>query len=463
MKPVYCKTFSIIALLMISQYWVASPLSANPHEYILENGLKLVVKEDHRSPVVVSLLMYKAGSVDETNGVTGVAHVLEHMMFKGTEKIPGGEFSKRIAAAGGRDNAFTSRDYTGYFQQLHKDFLPLSMELEADRMQNLKLTEEEFSKEIKVVMEERRLRTDDQARSLLFEKMLATAYQSHPYRRPVIGWMNDLENMTVEDAQTWYDRWYTPNNAVLVITGDVNPGEVKTLAQRYYGKIPARPVLSLDKRKPQTEPPQLGIKRITVKAPAELPYLLMGYHTPVIHDPDEDWEPFALEVLESILDGHASARLNKSLVRGLQIANSVSASYTATGRGQSMFLLGGTPSPGKTAEELEQAFRTEIKQMIENKVTDEELNRVKAQVIASQVYQLDSIFAQTMQIGRLESIGLSYRDIDLILEKLQTVTADQIRMVAEKYFDDDRLTVAVLEPQPLEHKEPGKVSEGLRH
>ncbi|SEN41589.1 M16 family metallopeptidase [Nitrosomonas marina] len=463
MKPVYFKTFSIIALLMISLCWAASPLSANPHEYILENGLKLVVKEDHRSPVVVSLLMYKAGSVDETNGVTGVAHVLEHMMFKGTEKIPGGQFSKRIAAAGGRDNAFTSRDYTGYFQQLHKDFLPLSMELEADRMQNLKLTEEEFSKEIKVVMEERRLRTDDQARSLLFEKMLATAYQSHPYRRPVIGWMNDLENMTVDDAQTWYDRWYTPNNAVLVITGDVNPGEVKTLAQQYYGKIPARPVLSLDKRKPQTEPPQLGIKRITVKAPAELPYLLMGYHTPVIHDPKEDWEPFALEVLESILDGHASARLNKSLVRGLQIANSVSASYTATGRGQSMFLLGGTPSPGKTVEELEQAFRTEIKQMIENNVTDEELNRVKAQVIASQVYQLDSVFAQTMQIGRLESIGLSYRDIDLILEKLQTVTADQIRMVAEKYFNDDRLTVAVLEPQPLEHKEPGNAPEGLRH
>ncbi|SER50208.1 zinc protease [Nitrosomonas sp. Nm51] len=463
MKPVYSKTCSITAVLMISLYWITTSAVANPHEFMLNNGLKLVVKEDNRSPVVVSLLMYKAGSVDESNGVTGVAHVLEHMMFKGTENVPGGEFSKRIAAAGGRDNAFTSRDYTGYFQQLHKDFLPLSMELEADRMHNLRLTEAEFSKEIRVVMEERRLRTDDQARSLLFEKMLATAYQSHPYRRPVIGWMNDLENMTVDDAQAWYDRWYTPNNAVLVIAGDVKPDEVKMLAQQHYGKIPARPVPALDERKPQTEPPQLGIKRITVKAPAELPYLLMGYHTPVIHDTAEDWEPYALEVLESILDGHASARLNKSLVRGLRIANSVSASYTATGRGEGMFLLAGTPSPGKTVEELEQAFRVEIKRVIENNVTDDELKRVKAQVIASQVYQLDSVFAQAMQIGRLESIGLSYRDIEIILEKLQTVTAEQIRSVAKKYFDDDRLTVAVLEPQPLEHKEPRNIPDELRH
>jgi zinc protease len=190
---------------------------ANPHEYRLENGLTLIVKEDNRSPVIVSLLMYQAGSIDELNGVTGVAHVLEHMMFKGTSNVPGGEFSKRIAAAGGRENAFTSRDYTGYFQQLHKDHLALAIVLESDRMQNLLLTEEEFAKEINVVMEERRLRTDDQARSLLFEKMMATAYQSHPYRRPVIGWMNDLEHMTAKDAQQWYDRWYAPNNAILVM------------------------------------------------------------------------------------------------------------------------------------------------------------------------------------------------------------------------------------------------------
>ncbi|HBV21090.1 MAG TPA: peptidase M16 [Nitrosomonas sp.] len=463
MNPVYSKTFSINYLLILFMFLGAPAAIANPHEFKLDNGLKLIVKEDHRSPVVVSLLMYKAGSIDESNGITGVAHVLEHMMFKGTEKVPGGEFSKRIAAAGGRENAFTSRDYTGYFQQLHKDHLPLAMELESDRMHNLKLTEEAYSMEINVVMEERRLRTDDQARSLLFEKMIATAYQSHPYRRPVIGWMNDLEHMRVEDAQAWYDRWYAPNNAILVVAGDVNADAVKTLAQKHYGNIQKRPLFSIDERKPQTEPPQLGIKRITVKAPAELPYLIMGYHTPVIRDTAADWEPFALEMLGGILDGHASARLNKSLVRDLRVANSVSAGYTATGRGQGMFMLSGTPSPGKTVEELEQGLRAEIKKVIEGNVTEEELNRVKAQVVASHVYQLDSIFAQAMQIGRLESIGLSYRDIDIILEKLQTVTADQIRAVAKKYFVDDSLTVAVLDPQPLEQAQPARAPAGLRH
>ncbi len=462
MKSVYVSISSPM-LLMLFLYCAASATLANPHEFIFENGLKLIVKEDHRSPVVVSLLMYQAGSIDEVNGVTGVAHVLEHMMFKGTEKIPGGEFSKRIAAAGGNDNAFTSRDYTGYFQQLHKDHLPLAMELESDRMHNLQLTETEFSKEIKVVMEERRLRTDDQPHSLLFEKMMAVAYQSHPYKRPVIGWMNDLENMTVKDAQIWYDRWYAPNNAILVIVGDVDPNQVKQLAQQYYGPIPAHSIPEIDQRKPQTEPPQLGTKRVIVKAPAELPYLIMGYHTPVIRDITGDWEPFALAILESILDGHASARLNKSLVRERQIANSAGASYTATGRGENMFLLSGTPSPGKTVEELEQALRAEINQVIEHPVTEAELKRVKAQVVASQVYRLDSVFAQAMQIGRLESIGLSYRNIDVMIEKLQAVSAEQIRAVAKKYFDDDKLTVAILDPQPLEQKQSIKAPDGLRH
>ncbi|PTN12476.1 M16 family metallopeptidase [Nitrosomonas aestuarii] len=463
MNPVYSKTFSINYLLIVFMLAVVPAAIANPHEFMLDNGLKLIVKEDHRSPVIVSLLMYKAGSIDELNGTTGIAHVLEHMMFKGTEKVPGGEFSKRIASAGGRENAFTSRDYTGYFQQLHKDHLPLAMELESDRMHNLRLTEEAYSMEINVVMEERRLRTDDQARSLLFEKMMATAYQSHPYRRPVIGWMNDLEHMRVEDAQEWYDRWYAPNNAILVIVGDISADAVIALAQKHYGNIPKRPILPIDERKPQIEPHQLGIKRITVKAPAELPYLIMGYHTPVIRDTAEDWEPFALEMLGGILDGHASARLNKSLVRDLRIANSAGASYNATGRGQGMFMLSGTPSPGKTVEELERALRTEIEKVIEENVTEEELSRVKAQVVAGHVYQLDSIFAQAMQIGRLESIGLSYRDIDIILEKLQAVTADQIRAVAKKYLVDDSLTVAVLDPQPIEQTQPVKTPAELRH
>jgi zinc protease len=463
MKAVHRLTSFYCWLSLVVMLQASFVVLANPHEFTLDNGLKLIVKEDHRSPVVVSQIWYRAGSIDELNGATGVAHVLEHMMFKGTAKVPGGEFSRRIAAAGGRENAFTSRDYTGYHQQLHKRNLPLVMELEADRMHNLVLTEEDFSSEINVVMEERRLRTDDQARSLVYEKMLAAAYQSHPYKRPIIGWMNDLENMTVQDAQDWYDRWYTPNNAILVIVGDVDPKEVYALAQKEYGPIETRPVLSLTERKPQAEPPQLGIKRITVKAPAELPYLIMGYHAPVIKDVAADWEPYALEMLESVLDGHASARLNKSLVRDSQIASSVGAGYGASARGPSMFFLSGTPSAGQTIDELEQALRAEIKKIIDEGVTEEELARVKVQVVASQVYQLDSVFSQAMQIGRLESIGLSFRDIDTILEKLQAVTAEQIREVAKKYFIDDSLTVAVLDPQPLDQKRQAKEPSGLRH
>ena len=449
-------TFMLVSLISFE-------VLANPHEYMLANGLKIVVKEDHRSPVVISQIWYKAGSIDELNGTTGVAHVLEHMMFKGTKNVSSGEFSKKIAAIGGRDNAFTSRDYTGYFQQLHKSELALAMKLEADRMRNLILTKEEFSKEIKVVMEERRLRTDDQPHALVYEKMMSVAYQSHPYRRPIIGWMNDLENMTVDDAQEWYDRWYAPNNAVLVVVGDVDPKKVFSLAQKYYGEIKSRPIASLALRKPQTEVTQAGIKRLQVKAPAKMPYLVMGYHAPVLHDANADWEPYALEMLVGVLDGNESARLNKELVRDQQIASSINAEYDATGRGPGMFFLSGTPSEGRSVAELEGALRNEIKRLISAGVTEKELRRVRAQVVSGHVFQLDSMFYQAMQIGQLESVGLSYRDLDTIIKKLQTVTAKQIREVAIKYLIDDSLTVAILDPQPLEQRAAIPASTKLRH
>ena len=449
-------TFMLVSLISFE-------VLANPHEYMLANGLKIVVKEDHRSPVVISQIWYKAGSIDELNGTTGVAHVLEHMMFKGTKNVSSGEFSKKIAAIGGRDNAFTSRDFTGYFQQLHKSELALAMKLEADRMRNLILTKEEFAKEIKVVMEERRLRTDDQPHALVYEKMMSVAYQSHPYRRPIIGWMNDLENMTVDDAQEWYDRWYAPNNAVLVVVGDVDPKKVFSLAQKYYGEIKSRPIASLALRKPQTEVTQAGIKRLQVKAPAKMPYLVMGYHAPVLHDANADWEPYALEMLVGVLDGNESARLNKELVRDQQVASSINAEYDATGRGPGMFFLSGTPSEGRSVVELEAALRNEIERLISAGVTEKELRRVRAQVVSGHVFQLDSMFYQAMQIGQLESVGLSYRDLDTIIKKLQTVTAKQIREVAIKYLIDDSLTVAILDPQPLEQRAAIPASTKLRH
>ena len=449
------KTYLLVIVLLLG----FTPMAhAKIYEHTLANGLKVVVDEDHRAPVVVQQIWYKAGSIDETEGKTGIAHVLEHMMFKGTKAVPAGEFSRRIAAAGGRENAFTSSDYTAYFQQLHKSKLPLAMKLEADRMRNLNLSAAEFAKEIKVIMEERRWRTDDDARALLQEKMMAVIYQEHPYHHPVIGWMSDLEATTVADAQAWYQRWYAPNNATLVIAGDVNAQEVFAQAQRYYGKIPQR---ALPVRRDFIEPKQIGIKRLVVKAPAELPQLVMSYQAPVLQNPDKDWRPYALEVLAGILNGNDSARLNKHLVREQQIASDVGAGYDSAARGPGLFTLEATPTTGKSVQDAEAALRKEIALLVQDGVSAEELQRVKAQVTAGEVYKRDSTFYRAMQIGQMESIGLGYRAIPLMLEKIQAVTAEQVQQVAKEILVDDALTVAVLDPQPLSDKP--KHAEGNFH
>jgi zinc protease len=337
-------------------------LAADIQEYSLKNGLKLIVQEDHRSPVVVSQVWYRAGSLDEVNGKTGVAHVLEHMMFKGTKRVPAGQFSRLVAAAGGKENAFTGTDYTCYFQQLEKSHLPLSFKLESDRMANLQITDEEFSKEIKVVMEERRWRTEDKPQSKVNEQFQSVAYHAHPYARPVVGWMNDLENMTAADAREWYKTWYAPNNATIVVVGDVKAQDVYKLATEYFGKLKPH---ALPARKPQTEPPQIGERRIVVKAPGKLPYLMMGFHAPTLSDapktPEQEWEPYALEVLGGVLSGNDSARLNQKLVRETSIAVDVGAGYDSTARGrEALFELVGTPSEGKTVAELETALTAQI-------------------------------------------------------------------------------------------------------
>jgi zinc protease len=434
----------IVALALI--FTGATALAAAIPQRTLANGMKIIVKEDHRSPVVVSMVWYRAGSMDEVSGTTGVAHMLEHMMFKGTQKVPVGEFSRTIGRAGGRENAFTSRDYTAYYEQLHKSRLPLALELEADRMVNLSFAGDEFAKELKVVMEERRSRTDDDPHSQLHEQLMATVYLSHPYHSPVIGWMNDLQNMQLADARGWYDKWYAPNNATLVVAGDVDPEEVFQLAEKSFGSIPVR---ALPERKIQIEPRQVGIKRITVKAPAELPYLVMAFHAPVLRDVESDWEPYALFVLNGILDGNDASRLNRELVRNMRVANSANSSYDLINRGPALFFLDAVPAEGKTVADVEAALRDQIRVLVEQGVSNDELQRVKAQVTAAQVYARDSVYYQAMRIGMLQTIGLPYDSSDLQVKKLQEVTAEQVREVARKYFVDDNLTVAVLDPQPL--------------
>ena len=445
--------------LILAGLWL--PLAqAAVTDVTLDNGMRIIVKEDRRAPVMVSQVWYRAGSVDEVNGTTGVAHVLEHMMFKGTKHVPPGEFSKRIAAAGGRENAFTSRDYTAYFQQMQKDRLGLAIQLEADRMANLVISDELFAKEIQVVMEERRLRTEDKPQAVLYERLMAAAFQAHPYGRPIIGWMSDLENMSAQDARDWYERWYAPNNATLVVAGDVDAAAVIDLAKRHFGTLPAR---ALPPRKPQAEPEQLGIKRMVVKAPAKVPYLLLAWHAPTLADWEKDWEPYALQILAGVLDGNDSARLQESLVKRQQIAASVGAGYDPVSRGPAMFMIDATPVEGKTIAEIESAIRAELQKIQEQGISEAELRRVKAQVIAADVYQRDSLFFQAMQLGEYAKVGLPLAALDGRVDKLRAVTAEQVQAVARKWLQDDRLSIAQLDPQPLDAQPGRNAIAGVRH
>lgn len=445
--PWFIALLLTLPLMQTSQAADASPIS----EIKLDNGLRVIVKEDHRAPVVVSQVWYKVGSSYEHDGITGISHVLEHMMFKGTHKHPPGEFSRIIAANGGRENAFTGQDYTAYFQQLEKSRLKVSFEMEADRMRNLLLKPEEFAKEIKVVMEERRLRTEDDPQSLTQEQFSATAFVNSPYRHPVIGWMDDLENLRNDDLREWYRKWYAPNNATVVVVGDVKPAEVFALAKKYFG--PLKPG-NITPAKPRVEVAQMGARRITVKAPAELPYLIMGYKVPVIKTAKERWEPYALEMLSGVLDGGNSARFSKELVRGTQVAAGIDTGYNMYNGGADVLTFVGTPAQDRTVADLETAIRAQIKRIQDEPVTPQELTRIKAQVVAAKVYERDSPFYQAMQIGTLVTVGLDPGLLNEYVDRLNAVTPEQIRQVAKKYLTDDGLTVAVLEPQPLNDAAP---------
>jgi zinc protease len=424
----------------------------NPvHSYELKNGMKVIVKEDHRSPVAISMVWYGVGSSYEHGGITGISHVLEHMMFKGTKRHPAGDFSAIIANNGGQENAFTSYDFTAYYQYLAADRLEIAFKLESDRMRNLSLPEKEFKKEVEVVKEERRLRTEDNPTSLTFEQFQAAAWVNSPYHNPVIGWMADLDSLKVDDLRDWYRKWYAPNNATLVVVGDVQPEQVLKLAKQYFGVLSADGIATV---KPQNEEKQRGERRVTVKAPAELPYLIIGYKAPVLGQAEEEWEPYALEVLASLMAGGDTSILQRELVRGKELASGIDADYSAFSRMKNLFTIDAIPAQGHDVAEIEKAIEQQVAGLRDKPVTQEELDRVKAGVIASEIYQRDSVQHQAIVIGMLETLGLGWQTMDEYADRINAVTAEQVQAVARKYLIDEHKTVAVLDPQPIDPNNP---------
>ncbi|MDG9922521.1 MULTISPECIES: pitrilysin family protein [unclassified Pseudomonas] len=416
------------------------------HEFQLDNGLKVIVREDHRAPVVVSQLWYKVGSSYETPGQTGLSHALEHMMFKGSRKLGPGEASRILRDLGAEENAFTSDDYTAYYQVLSRDRLDVAFELEADRLASLKLPADEFTREIEVIKEERRLRTDDKPTSLAYERFKAMAYPASGYHTPTIGWMADLDRMTVEELRAWYQAWYAPNNATLVVVGDVTKDEVQGLAQHYFGAIPRRDVPPAKAPRELSEP---GERRIKLHVKTQLPSLLMGFNVPGIATSADAREVHALRLLSALLDGGYSARLPSRLERGQELVSGASAWYDAFPRGDSLFMLSATPNvhKGVTLEQTEAGLWAQLDDLKQTPPSAEELARVRAQVIAGLVYERDSITSQATTIGQLETVGLSWTLMDKDLAALEAVTPADIQKAARTYFTHSRLSVAHILPE----------------
>jgi zinc protease len=438
-------------------------------EYTLKNGMTVIVRPDHRAPTAVHMLWVRVGAMDEVDGTSGVAHVLEHMMFKGTPTVKAGDFSRRVAAMGGRENAFTSKDYTGFFQQIPATRLPDVMQLEADRFAHNQWSDAEFRKELEVVKEERRMRTEDSPHALLGEALNAVAFTASPYRRPIVGWMSDLDAMTPDDARGFYKRWYTPANAALVVAGDVEPEAVYALAEKFYGGIAAR---ALPERKPRTEPEQAGMRRLDFKAPAEQASVTLAFKipsfAPAALDSDSDAasnDALALTVLAAVLSGYDNARLDRALtqVEG-HVADSAAASCGLGARGPAMCTLYGVPSAGKTAAQVEAALRAQLALVARDGVQATELLRVKNQWIASEIYKQDSVFNQARILGTNWASGYPTDYDEKLISRLRGVTAEQVQSVAARYFGDDALTVATLLPQAVDKtRKPRAAPAGMRH
>ncbi|OGP91279.1 MAG: peptidase M16 [Deltaproteobacteria bacterium RBG_16_47_11] len=440
-----------LAFLIFFLYCLSIPLSEaglrdQVFETVLPNGLKVILLENHKAPLVTFQVWYRVGSRNEAWGKTGLSHMLEHMMFKGTEKTGPEDFSRIIQENGGSLNAFTSYDYTAYFENLSEDRIHVAIDLEADRMQNLVLREEDFRTERMVVMEERRMRTEDNPQAVLIEQIMATAFQIHPYRWPIIGWMEDIARFTLEDLKTYYRTYYNPVNAFLVVVGDFKKEELLSKIEKAFGSYPKGVAPNQNRDK---DPPQIGERRILVKKEAQLPFLVMGYHVPNLREQDS----YVLEVTATLLSGGKSSRFHQSLVREKRLVLSAEADHSLVYRDPSLFTLSADLLPGKKVAEVEKAFDQEIERLQKEVVGKQELEKAKNQIEASFIFGQDSLFYQALLLARHE-IALSWRAIDDYLPSIRKVTPGDIQRVAKKYLIPDNRTVGILIPLPPKEGKP---------
>lgn len=416
----------------------------DPRQFTLDNGLQVVVISDHRAPVVTHMIWYKVGAADDPPGRSGLAHYLEHIMFKGTRNVPAGEFSRTVARLGGRDNAFTGYDYTGYYQTIASRHLETVMRLEADRMTNLVVRDEDIAAERGVVQEERRSRLENDPSGLLSEQMSSVQFHSHPYGRPVIGWEHEVAELSRRDLLDLYDRFYAPNNAVLIVAGDVTPDRVRPLAERHYGPIPARDVAARERLR---EPPQRAARRVVMRDPrVRVPSWRRTYLAPS-RTAGETRHAIPLQVLSEILGGGTTSRLYRRLVVEEKVASGAGTSYGGGSLDLSRFYLYGIPRAGGDLETIEARIEEEIGKLLDSGVTEEELRRAKAGMTAAAVFSRDSLATGARIFGAALAVGRTAEDVEAWPDRIAAVTAEDVLAAARHVFDDRTSVTGLLLPQ----------------
>lgn len=435
----------LMPLLLIWPMDRASAGLFNAETFRLDNGMEVVVIPDHRAPVVVHMVWYRLGAADEPVGRSGVAHFLEHLLFKGTDKIAPGDFSKIVAANGGRDNAFTSLDYTGYFQTIARDRLDLVMEMEADRMVNLRLDENDVATERDVVLEERRQRTDSTPQGQFGEQARAALFLQHPYGRPVIGWQEEIEKLSLEDAMAFYKRYYAPNNAILIVAGDVTAADLKPLAEKHYGVIPANPDTVVEPL--PLEPPHRAARRVLHSDPR---VAVTSWQRQYLADSIGWGEPSRsapLNFLSEILGGGSTSRLYRALVVDQGIAVSAGAWYSGVSRGPGNFGLYATPAPDSDVGVVETAMDAALAEIIANGVTEAELERARTGLLADAIYARDSLFNGARIFGNALTAGATVDDVESWPDRVRAVTSEDVVEAARAVFRMERSVTAILSPE----------------